>query len=394
MRVLVLTKIFPNSVEPYSSPFNRQQFGALARSCELTVLATIPWFPGARRFRRWSRAGRLVAVPGHELIDALEVSHPRFVYIPKVGNAVSGALYAASLAPWVLRYRGKVDVVLGSWAYPDGYAAVVLADLIGAASVVKVHGSDINVLGREPASARRLRWALPRATRIVAVSRALAGRVAELGVPADRVDVVPNGVDSSLFRPRNRAQARRRLGLTANARAVLYVGRVEREKGALDLLSAMTAPKLADAELWVVGDGSALGECRELARRLEVRALFTGALPHDQVPDWLAASNVLALPSWNEGMPNTVLEATASGRRVVATSVGGIPDIVSSEVLGELVPPRDATALSAALGRALELDPDPERIVAAGALASWDESARLLHRSLLEATRQGLRKAA
>src|SRR6478752_6738519 len=174
MRVLVLTKIFPNRVEPTSSPFNRQQFGALARSCELEVLATIPWFPGASAFGRWSAAGRLAKVPKSERIGGLDVRHPRYAYVPKFAQGLSGPLYAASLVPEVLRYRGRVDIVLGSWAYPDGYAAVSVAELLGVPAVIKVHGSDLNVLAKRSGPRRRMRRAFARAARIVAVSRPLA----------------------------------------------------------------------------------------------------------------------------------------------------------------------------------------------------------------------------
>lgn len=393
MRVLIVTKIFPNGAEPHSSPFNRQQFAALSRLCEVEILATIPWFPGAAHFRRWSAAGRLLNVPARERIDGLDVSHPRFVYIPKIGDTLSGPLYAASLALEVLSKRGSVDLVLGSWAYPDGYAAVVLAELLGVPCVIKVHGSDINVLAQRRSARRRLSWAIPRAERVIAVSRQLANAVAELGIDRARVDVVPNGVDTELFQPRDRAAARQKLGIETSGPGVVYVGRVEPDKGVLDLVRAFDSPRLRGVELWMVGDGSARQECELLARELGVRLSVVGTVAHSMIPEWLAASHVLALPSFAEGMPNVVLEAIACGRRVVATRVGGIPDILVSERLGELVEPRDPRRLGAAIERALSLPDEPES-VRQGAVTSWAESARLLYRSLLAATTTRAREAA
>src|SRR5581483_11182783 len=137
MRVLVVTKIFPNAVEPDSNPFNRQQFAALGKLCDVEVMATIPWYPGAGLFRRWSAAGRLQAVPSEERIEGLAVHHPRTLFVPRYGHAISALLYTASLAPSVLARNRRVDVVLGSWAYPDGAAAIGLARLLGVPSVVK-----------------------------------------------------------------------------------------------------------------------------------------------------------------------------------------------------------------------------------------------------------------
>jgi glycosyltransferase involved in cell wall biosynthesis len=178
--------------------------------------------------------------------------------------------------------------------------------------------------------------------------------------------------------------------VAADARIVLYVGRVELEKGAVDLVEAFCrkTPELAGVQLVMVGDGTALKRCRELAAKSGAQVVFKGARPHAEVPRWLAACDVLALPSWHEGMPNAVLEAIACGRRVVATRVGGIPDVVSSEALGELVAPKDPEALAAALCRAAWSPYSPASVTATARVPDWQASAGLLHRSLLGAVEQ------
>lgn len=384
MKVLIVTKIFPNSVEPLSAPFNRQQFAALSRFCSVEVLGSIPWFPGASAFRRWSAAGRLSRVPAEERVDGLRVRHPRFAFVPKVGHGFAGPLYAASLATTALPYQGRVDVVLGAWAYPDGFAAVAIAEMLGVPAVLKLHGSDINVVGNMAGPRRRLAWALPRASRIVAVSRPLADRAVELGAAPGRIDVVPNGIDKDVFRPRDRAEARRALGLPDDRPIVLYVGHLSREKGAHDLLEAFRDLNGLGATLVLVGDGAGAEACRALAEKLGVPARFVGAQPHDTIPVWLAASDLLALPSWNEGMPNVVVEALACGRPVVATKVGGIPDVVQG-AMGTLVPPRDVPALRAALIHTLNTQHDSRAISQALDRPDWSTSASLLYASLLRA---------
>ncbi len=199
LRVLVITKIFPNAAEPTSAPFNRQQIAALSRLCDVEVLGTIPWYPGAGLLGRWSSAGRVARVPARETIDGIDVRHPRTLFVPRVAHGLWAPLYAASLAPMALGYRGRVDVVLGTWAYPDGVAAVAIAKLIGVPAVVKLHGSDMNVIAKLPGPQRLLKLALPRAASVVAVSRALGDEARALGVPADRIAIVMNGVDPELF---------------------------------------------------------------------------------------------------------------------------------------------------------------------------------------------------
>ena len=382
LRVLVITKIFPNAAEPTSAPFNRQQIVALSRICRVEVLATIPWYPGARLLAGRSSAGRLTEVPDREVIEGIDVRHPRTLFVPRIAHGLWAPMYIASIAPLALSYRGKVDVVLGTWAYPDGVAAVALAGLIGVPAVVKLHGSDMNLIAKLPGPRRLLRLALPRAARVVAVSRALAEEARALGVPADRVSIVMNGVDAELFRPRDRAAARRELGLPgdASARIIVYVGNLKETKGVLDLAAAFEriAETHPETHLAIVGGGDARPALEAVAKRWPGRITLAGARPLAEVPQWMAACDVLTLPSWAEGTPNVVLEALASGRRVVASSVGGIPDLITDAQLGELVPARDVAALASALGRAARADYDPAAVAIQAARGGWAESAARL----------------
>lgn len=388
MRVLVVTRQFPNATDPHFSPFNRQQFAALGKRCAVDVLASVPWFPGARLFARWSLAGRFAGIPRSESIDGLDVEHPRYLHLPRVGRRAAGTLYAASLAREARRRRGRYDVLLASWAFPDGVAGVALARILGVPAVVKVHGSDMNVVARMPDVARSLRDALPRASRVVAVSRPLADVVASFGVPRDRIDVVGNGVDGELFHPRGRDEARAGLGHGGDARRwLLYVGRLEEAKGVLDLLEAFSllARRRPDVRLVIVGDGAARAACEQAAGSLGDRVVVAGARPLEEVPRWMGACDALVLPSWAEGAPNVVLEALACGRRVVATDVGGTPDLVAGPELGELVPPRNPALLAEALDRAADAVYSPELVARAGARHGWGESARRLEASLRKA---------
>jgi teichuronic acid biosynthesis glycosyltransferase TuaC len=396
LRVLVITKIFPNAAEPTSAPFNRQQIGALARRCHVEVLGTIPWHPGAGLLGGRTSASRLTKVPDREVIDGIDVRHPRTLFVPRIGHGLWAPLYFASIAPLVRAYRGKVDVVLGTWAYPDGAAAVALARLIGVPAVVKLHGSDMNMVAKLPGPRRLLRFALPRAAHVVAVSRALADEARALGVSEHRVSIVMNGVDAELFHPRDRGAARRELGLAASARVVLFVGNLKETKGVLDLAAAFEriAAAQPSIHLAIVGGGEAEGALRALAARWPGRVTLAGARPLHEVPTWMAACDVLALPSWAEGTPNVVLEALASGRRVVASAVGGIPDLITAPGLGEVVPARNLDALAPALARAALLDYEPAAVAELGARGGWAESAELLLHVLARAAHGTDRRAA
>jgi glycosyltransferase involved in cell wall biosynthesis len=380
LRVLAVTKIFPNAAEPLSAPFNRQQFAALSQLCDLEVMATVPWFPGAGLLAKWSSAGKLARVPKRDRIEGIPVTHPRTLFVPRLAHATWGPLYAASIAPLMRKYRGKVDVILGSWAYPDGFAAVIAGRLLGVPVVVKLHGSDINVVAKLPGPRRLTAWALPQAASVVAVSRALADEVAALGVSRDRIAIVMNGVDGELFRPRDRAAARAELGLPAGPLA-LYVGNLKPVKGVEQLPPAwaQVLREVPDATLVVVGDGELRGELEAAFAPLGDRVRRVGAQPLERIPAYMAACDVLVLPSYHEGTPNVILEAFASGRRVVATAVGGIPDLITTPELGSLVPPRDAGALAVALAHALRTPYDANVVATLGSRGGWAASAAALH---------------
>lgn len=386
LRVLAITKIFPNAAEPLAAPFNRQQFAALATLCKLDVMATLPWYPGAGLMAKWSSAGKLATVPKADRIAGIDVTHPRTLFVPRLAHVTWGPLYAASIAPLLLKHRGHVDVVLGAWAYPDGFAAVVAAKLLGVPAVIKLHGSDVNVIAKLPGPRRLTSWAFGQATRVVAVSRALADEAVEMGAPRDRIRVVMNGVDEAIFHPRDRAAARAELGLPAGPLAV-YIGNLKEVKGVLDLAAIFerTLKDVPDATLVVVGSGPLQAQVAAGLAPFGERARMIEAQPLPRVPLFMAAADVLVLPSHNEGTPNVVLEALACGRRVVGSSVGGVPDVLARPELGALAPPRDPDRFGAALATALRTPYDPSVVAALGARGGWEASAAALHAVLGEA---------
>ncbi|MBI3770080.1 MAG: glycosyltransferase [Deltaproteobacteria bacterium] len=176
------------------------------------------------------------------------------------------------------------------------------------------------------------------------------------GAAAARTEVIPSGVDTELFRPHPeiRAEARARLGLSAADRVVGTVGRLETRKGTAVLLEAaarLLKKGLPDLQVLVVGDGPLRDELPALAARLGIIDHVTMLGDRSDVPQVLAALDVFVLPSRTEGMSNALLEAMATALPVVATAVGGNPEVVSAEMTGVLVPPDDVMAMADAVMR-------------------------------------------
>jgi glycosyltransferase involved in cell wall biosynthesis len=223
---------------------------------------------------------------------------------------------------------------------------------------------------------------MKRATFVVTKSEHLRERAIQTGINPDKVRTVRNGCNPAVFHLADRGAARLELALDGQADLVLFVGRLDSAKGIFELLDAfaLLASRRPNLRLAYVGDGPGADHLRSKAigLGLETRVLLAGACPSQKVPRWLAAANVLALPSYREGYPNVVIEALSCGRPVIATDVGGIPELVDGSS-GILVAPRDSRALANAIQTAMERDWD-EQLISEQFHRSWDEAAEELLR--------------
>ena len=218
MRVLVVTKIFPNALEPLSAPFNRQQIAALRRRRQVEVLADDPLVSRRGRVRALVADGPAARRARAPTASTASTSSTRARSTsPAIGHALSAALYAASVLPAMLapaRALRRAARLAGRTR--TGSPRSRSAERCGVPTVVKLHGSDIDVLAQRPALRRQLALALPRAARVVAVSRALAEAAEESGRARQTASMSSaNGVDSALFHPRDRAAARARSSAAA-----------------------------------------------------------------------------------------------------------------------------------------------------------------------------------
>jgi len=267
-------------------------------------------------------------------------------------------------------------VACNFWLYPEGFATVAVARRLGIPAIVGSIGSDLNRIP-DPASKWLTRLAMQRASFVVTKSEHLRQQAIQMGINGRKVRTVRNGCDPSVFHLADRSAARAKLAVDDDAKLVLFVGRLDAKKGIVELLEAFVslACRRPSLRLAYIGDGPGGEQLRSKARdfALQDRIILIGACPSQRVAQWLAAANVLALPSYNEGYPNVVIEALSCGRPVIATNVGGILELVN-EQSGILVAPRDSRALADAIETALERNWD-ERLISEQFRRSWDEAA-------------------
>jgi glycosyltransferase involved in cell wall biosynthesis len=370
MRILISTGIFPNPADPTRGIYIYKQAEALLRHCPVEAIAPVADYPLGLRRRR-------AQIASETEIDGLPVFHPRYRIVPGL-RFLHGPAVARNTREVHERVvaRLKPDAILSFFAYPYGFAATEIGERLGVPVIVGTLGSDLNVKARRPSEGPMIRRALKRAARVISVSHDLDRQVAGLGVAAERRAVIPNGIDGRRFVPIDQREAREKLGMNAGERVVCCVSRLSREKG-IDILIRAAAEMKTPARVIVVGDGVERAALSRLVDelRLRDRVVFAGSMPHGEVPVWIAAADVSALPSRMEGHPNAVLEAMACGRPVVGTRVGGVPEALHSEDLGLLVEPEDPVGLARALDSALERRWDTGVIARAGGERTWDDVA-------------------
>lgn len=259
--------------------------------------------------------------------------------------------------------RNDSTVLHAHWVIPGGVVAAAAAGSLPL--VVSLHGSDVFVAERHALARQAARFAFRRADRVTACSDDLRARAEAVGADAARADVVPYGVDVRRFAPDPgaRRRVRPRHGLAAEDLIVFAVGRLVRKKGFEYLIDAISelAPRRESLHLVLAGSGDLDGELRAqaAARGIADRVTWLGAIPQAEVADWLAAADVAAVPSVRDdagnvdGLPNTVLEALATGTPVVATHAGGIASVAVDRKTALVVPERDPAALAAAIDELL-----------------------------------------
>ncbi|MBU1154490.1 MAG: glycosyltransferase [Proteobacteria bacterium] len=301
------------------------------------------------------------------------VRWPVFWFIPRLGFATHGRslFYSCWPALSAAAREHHPQVLLATWLYPLGQAALMAAKRLGLPLVIKVHGSDLLVHKNKPAILPILRQVLGEAAAVIAVSPNLAQEAQAKGADPDKIFLVPNGVDQELFAPQDQQATRERLGLALDGPLALFVGRLVPGKGLEMCLDALAA--LPKARLLVVGDGPLRSALEAQAQRLSLggRVIWAGPQPHGDIPNYLAAADVLVLPSMSEGEPNVILEALSCGRPVVASLVGNIAGMVEHGSEGLLFPAGDQALFVEYLGEALARPWDPQTLRQSVAGRSW-----------------------
>lgn len=364
MKILSFTTLFPSTAQPIHGIFveNRLRQLAATKAVEVRVVAPVPWFPftgaWAGTYANYARA------PLREVRHGLDVLHPRYPVIPKIGISAAPTLLAWSMRPVIARIIREgfdFDVIDAHYFYPDGVAAAWLGKWFNKPVVITGRGTDLNYLPRFALPRRQIQWAARRAAGLITVCQALKDSLVDLGVAQQRVTVLRNGVDLHVFRPfrdeRARAAARAKFGMKRDV-ALVSVGQLIERKGHHLIIAAL--PDLPGVDLYIAGDGPDRAKLQSLAIDLGVsnRLHLLGVVPHADLPSLYAAADISVLASSREGWANVLLESMACGTPVVASRIWGTPEVVADPAAGVLMEERSAVGVAAGVNSLLQRMPD------------------------------------
>lgn len=383
MKILVLAHGFPNACDPISGIFVLEQIKALGKQgVECVVVSPSPWAPPL--FRSLPRVGKFLSIPRRTMLDGFRVEHPR-VMMPPNGWLFSlyGLLFYLRCRQMVGRYvaEEKIDLIHAHTVMPDGFAAVLLGRQFRIPVVCTAHGSEVRISPQQSRATRwATKWALRRLSHLIAVSEDLKGYIFKL-IGDRQVEVVKNGADRDQFKSIPKMEARERLGISSDKKVVLFIGNLAPVKGVEFLLEAVSRLARKDVRIYLVGEGELKEKLASMSSQLGLDCTFAGKRPHDEVPSWLCAADCVVLPSLSEGLPTIAVEAMMCRAPLVATAVGGTPEVVKDGETGLLVPPRDPASLAQAISRILD---DPKFSAALAAKAeqaakselTWEANAR------------------
>lgn len=340
MNVLTITSCYPVAHSPSDGIFVRSQCEALTSiGVDVRVFSPRPWTPPGFQClsNKWNAYAK---TPTFYLLNGIPVHRPRYIAPPRAELWMPVHWQYVRAAKML---GAKPDIIHAHFSYPGGVAGMMLARQWNIPFVVTLHGDEVNVFAERYLRFRHaLLSVVENADLTIAVSGALADRTEH--IVGKRPTVAPIGINLRLFSPSvTKSDARRILGLPQDKFVILNLGRLVQEKGVSELVKAVGPLGQSKCLTLFVGLGPLASSIRG-----ESGTEVIGVQPNERVPLFLRAADVFILPSYSEGMPTVLVEAGAVGVPVIATTVGGIPELLDKE-RGWLIPPKDPKALECAL---------------------------------------------
>lgn len=333
MNISVISAVYPNPEDPTFGVFVRnlvqEMINQGIKAQVVSPRKLVPsYLKGRLLGRDWSHDG---------------VYRPLYISLSnkQIGKFNTAAIGAKSFTRAVIRQLERMprpDLIYSHFLFPSGLAAGIVGNRFGIPAVVTLGESSI-LSSEKRHGLKSTQAALQRLDKIIVVSSELRDYCIERGaVHPEKITVIPNAVNEKNFRPRDRSEARARLGLAQDEFIVSFTGHFINRKGPLRLLAALKRFPRVKAVFLGSGPEQPVGE----------QVLLSERVPHDQLPDWLAASDIFVLPTLAEGSCNAINEALAMGLPVISSDIPSIREQTDA-ASRTLVDPMNVDAIADAI---------------------------------------------
>ena len=346
IRILVLSSMYPKGINSISGIFIHHQVKALQKEgCKVKVISPVPYIPQILCFNsKWKKYKQ---IPKYINYDGIPVYYPRYFRLP--------GKWFWSISCYTMNYgiRKFVDSIIREFAPDifqvytatlDGYAGLMLRKKYNIPLICSFRGDDINICPKYDQFTHYLtKKVIVESDQITTVSNSLKIVAERIGKPKKEIQVVYNGCDSKMFsyNTKGRLVIRKKLRISSKKLVIIFVGDLAKYKGIFELLSAFTKLNYKYSNLYLIligkiPDRTALDKIVS-SNYLNNKIYIVGEIPQNEIPYWLSASDIFVFPTYNEGLPNAVMEAMACSLPIIATKVGGIPEVVRDGQNGILI---------------------------------------------------------
>ena len=383
-KILAISYLFPNSEKPNHGIFVYNRLNAMAKYADVTVINPIPWSPLHSFIDKFKH---LRNIPTQTQRGNLTIYHPRFLSIPGYAKGIEILTYRSAVKKVINETGFDFDLVDLHWTFPDLPTGDYLSNHYGVPYRVTLRGME--AFHRQDGGVREVTVAkyLDKVDSVISLSQEMVDTANKIANTKNKIKVVRNGVDTESFYHIAQLECRNKLDLPSNQKIILGVGALIHRKGfdvVIRALKKLTLkPELSNTHFYILGSEGAEGDYRKelttLVNKLGLKNYvhFVGAVLNCELVFWYNAADVFCLSSRGEGSPNVLSEALASGCPAVATRVGSVPEIMSSEPnLGAEVEVDDVEVLSKRLAELLLKETDRALLAQSLKKYTWDWCAK------------------
>lgn len=374
IKVLILTHMFPTKYNPIAGIFLLNQLKALQKCCDIRVIFPHAYVPKIKIFNPYYRFSK---IPQQEKIKGIQVYHPKYLMVPRILFKLRFLNFYLAIESFFSYFTSKklANTIIGKWnpdiihihgAVSEGLLGTNLKNKYGKPLLVTVYGEDVTKYSKQAPSKYLAKLSLRNSDAIICQSRFLENEIRGIGLSNKRFFIIPMGVNTTNFKPKDKNKVRKILDLPLNKKIILFVGHLVTRKGVEYLIRAIKviSNKNKNILCCIVGKGYLENHLKRVASNLNLDEFvrFVGQKTNEEVAKYMNACDIFVLPSLNEGLPVVLCEALACGKPVVATKVAGTPELVNTDV-GYLVKPKDVDDLSKKIILALNKKWDKEKLL-------------------------------